>query len=80
MDLAQNAKPGHANLFPFYFMAFWLTTDYRIANYFPEYKRSRGIRLYGEQSEIDFGRSGEKLGREFDLNLLRNNSLRVIRK
>jgi hypothetical protein len=80
MDLAQNAKPGRASLFPFYFMVFWLNMDYRIANYFPEYKCSCEIRLYGEQSEIDFGRSGEKLGREFDLNLLRNNSLRVIRK
>jgi hypothetical protein len=60
MGLAQNAKPGRANLFPFYFMVFWLNTDYRIANYFPEYKCSCEIRLYGEQSEIDFGRSGEK--------------------
>jgi hypothetical protein len=54
-----NTKPGRDNLFPFYFMAFGLNTDYQIANYFPEYKSSRGIRLYGEQSEIVFGRSGD---------------------
>jgi hypothetical protein len=40
-------------------MVFWLNTDYRIANYFSEYKRSCGIRLYGEQNEIGFGRSGD---------------------
>jgi hypothetical protein len=30
-----NTKSGRTNLFPFYFMVFWLNTDYRIANYFP---------------------------------------------
>jgi hypothetical protein len=54
-----NTKPGRDNLFPFYFMAFSLNTDYRIANYFSEYKRSCGIRLYGEQNEIGFRRSGD---------------------
>jgi hypothetical protein len=54
-----NTKPGHDNLFPFYFMAFGLNTDYQNANYFPNYKCSCGIRLYGEQSDIDFGRSGD---------------------
>jgi hypothetical protein len=54
-----NTKPVHDNLFPFYFMAFGLNTDYRNANYFPNYKCSYGTRLYGEQSEIEFGRSGD---------------------
>jgi hypothetical protein len=54
-----NTKPGRDNLFPFYFMAFGLKTDYRNANYFPNYKCSYGTRLYGEQSEIEFGRSGD---------------------
>jgi hypothetical protein len=43
-----NTKLGRDNLFPFYFMAFWLNTDYRNTNYFLEYKCSCGIRLYGE--------------------------------
>jgi hypothetical protein len=57
--LAQNTKPFRDNLFPFYFMAFGLNTDYRNANYFPNYKCSYGTRLYGEQSEIEFGRSSD---------------------
>jgi hypothetical protein len=40
-------------------MVFCLNMDYPIANYFPEYKRSCGIRLYGEQSELDFRRTDD---------------------
>ena len=54
-----NTKLGRDNLFPFYFMVFCLNMDYPIANYFPEYKRSCGIRLYGEQSELDFRRTDD---------------------
>jgi hypothetical protein len=32
-------------------------TDYRNANYFPEYNCSCGVRLYAEQSELEFGRT-----------------------
>jgi hypothetical protein len=59
VGLAQNTKSGRANLFPFYFMVFCLNMDYPIANYFQNYKCSYGTRLYGEQSEIEFGRSGD---------------------
>jgi hypothetical protein len=54
-----NTKPIRDNLFPFYFMAFGLNTDYQNAIYFPNYKCSYGTRLYGEQNKIEFGRSGD---------------------
>jgi hypothetical protein len=59
VGLAQNAKSGRANLFPFYFMVFCLNTDNPIANYFSEYKHSCGIRLDKEQSEIQYGRTDD---------------------
>jgi hypothetical protein len=59
VGLAQNAKSGHANLFLFYFMVFCLNMDHPIANYFPGYKHSCGIRLDREQSEIQFGRTDD---------------------
>jgi hypothetical protein len=54
-----NTNLGRANLFLFLFYGVLINTDYRIAHYFPEYKRSCRNRLYGEQSEIDFKRSGD---------------------